>query len=161
MKILLLGNDILKKTAQPITEINDEVIDFARQMMKTMINGRGVGLAAPQVGRLDRFFVIKADDGVERYFFNPEIIQTSTDEVLYEEGCLSIPELWANVRRPSAVKIQAWNEKGRPFTLEATGLLARAIQHEYDHLNGILFIDHLNAVQRQRIVDQFDKRSRK
>jgi peptide deformylase len=130
-------------------------------MFSAMDNGKGVGLAAPQVGRPERFFVIKTDDGKPRVFINPEITRTSEDLVDYEEGCLSIPGVWANVKRPRLVTVQAYNEKGRPFVLDADGLLARVIQHENDHLNGKLFIDHLGDFKRHRILSQYEKLRKK
>jgi peptide deformylase len=160
LKILLLGNETLKKTAEPVKDIDQDLREYTQQMLRAMKSGRGIGLAAPQVGRLERFFVCQVEDDEPRVFINPEIIRTSTDEVIYEEGCLSIPNLWANVKRPSAISIQAWNEKGRPFTLDAEGILARVIQHEFDHLNGVLFIDRLSETQRKRLIEQFEKRMR-
>jgi peptide deformylase len=160
LKILLLGNETLKKTAEPVKDIDQDLREYTQQMLRAMKSGRGIGLAAPQVGRLERFFVCQVEDDEPRVFINPEIIRTSPDEVIYEEGCLSIPNLWANVKRPSAISIQAWNEKGRPFTLDAEGILARVIQHEFDHLNGILFVDRLSETQRKRLIEQFEKRMR-
>jgi peptide deformylase len=94
---------------------------------------------------------------VPRVFINPSIIETSEELVKYEEGCLSIPGLYADVIRPKTVRIQAWNEKGRPFTLTADGILARVILHEYDHLEGTLFIDRISEVKRNRILAKLAK----
>jgi peptide deformylase len=160
MKILTFGDEILKKAAEPVREIDEKLAEYAAEMLEAMKIGKGVGLAAPQVGRLERFFVCQVERDGPRVFINPEIIRTSPEEIVYEEGCLSIPSMYANLKRPSAVTVQAWNEKGRPFTLDAEGLLARVILHEYDHLNGILFIDRLNAAQKKRILDQYEKRLR-
>jgi peptide deformylase len=106
---------------------------------------------------MKRIFVIHVDGDEPRVFINPSIIATSQETAKYEEGCLSIPGVWADVVRPRAVRIQAWNEKGRPFTMETEGILARVILHEYDHLEGVLFIDRLPPGKRERILAKFDK----
>lgn len=143
LRITKLGEDVLRQVAVPVEpeEINDEFRVLINEMFETMIEANGVGLAAPQVGIGKRFFVIIADDDVRRVFVNPQIISTSDDLVDYEEGCLSLPKIYENIKRPSQVTVQALNENGKPFTIEADGLLARIIQHENDHLNGIVFID--------------------
>lgn len=143
LRITKLGEDVLRQVAVPVEpeEINDEFRVLINEMFETMIAANGVGLAAPQVGIGKRFFVIIADDDVRRVFVNPQIISTSNDLVDYEEGCLSLPKIYENIKRPSQVTVQALNENGKPFTIEADGLLARIIQHENDHLNGIVFID--------------------
>jgi len=126
-------------------------------MIERLKKGDGVGLAGPQVGLMERIFVVLIEREEARVFINPSIIETSQDRVKYEEGCLSIPGCYANVMRPRAVKVQAWNEKGRPFTIEADGLLARVIQHEYDHLEGVLFIDRLSEARRERLLAKMAK----
>ncbi len=143
LRITKLGEEILRQVAVDVQpeEINDEFRALTEEMFETMIAANGVGLAAPQVGIGKRFFVIIADDDVRRVFVNPQIISTSDDLVDYEEGCLSLPKIYENIKRPSQVTVQALNENGKPFTIEADGLLARIIQHENDHLNGIVFID--------------------
>lgn len=143
LRITKLGEEILRQVAVDVQpeEINDEFRALTEEMFETMIAANGVGLAAPQVGIGKRFFVIIADDDVRRVFVNPQIISTSDDLVDYEEGCLSLPKIYENIKRPSQVTVQALNEHGKPFTIEADGLLARIIQHENDHLNGIVFID--------------------
>ena len=143
LRITKLGEDVLRQVAVPVEpeEINDEFRVLINEMFETMIEANGVGLAAPQVDISKRFFVVIADDDVRRVFVNPQIISTSDDLVDYEEGCLSLPKIYENIKRPSQVTVQALNENGKPFTIEADGLLARIIQHENDHLNGIVFID--------------------
>lgn len=143
LRITKLGEEILRQVAVDVQpeEINDEFRALTEEMFETMIAANGVGIAAPQVGIGKRFFVIIADDDVRRVFVNPQIISTSNDLVDYEEGCLSLPKIYENIKRPSQVTVQALNENGKPFTIEADGLLARIIQHENDHLNGIVFID--------------------
>ena len=128
-------------------------------MFETMISANGVGLAAPQVGISQRFFVIIADDDVRRVFVNPQIVYKSDDLTSYEEGCLSIPGVYEDIMRPSKVTVQALNENGKPFTLEADGMLARIIQHEYDHLDGVLYIDRGDEQFKEKTVEQFKKRA--
>ena len=141
LEITKLGEEVLRKKAEPVPEVNDEIRKLADDMLETMIDANGVGLAGPQVGKSLRLFVAMSDDDVKRVFINPQIIKTSEELCDYEEGCLSIPQVYENIQRPARVTVQAINENGKPFTLEAEGLLARIIQHEYDHLDGILYID--------------------
>lgn len=161
MKVVYLGDDILRRKAEPVAEINDEIRDLIREMFVTMEQEDGVGLAAPQIGRGIRLFVVKADDGVERAFINPQIIATSQELCSYEEGCLSIPKTYEDVIRPERITIQARNEKGRRFTLEADNFLARVIQHEYDHLEGVLFIDRIDEAKKEKIEQKFLKKTEK
>jgi peptide deformylase len=102
--------------------------------------------------------VIHVDGDVPRVFINPSIVATSQETVKQEEGCLSLPGVWADVIRPESVTVQAWNEKGRPFTIETGGILARVILHEYDHLEGTLFIDRLPELKRQKIIAKLAKK---
>ncbi|GHV85451.1 hypothetical protein AGMMS50230_10590 [Spirochaetia bacterium] len=166
MNILILENKpdseqdrVLRQKAKAIKDINSEIRQLALAMVDTMHRDRGVGLAGPQVGQLKRIFVTHAEGDESRVFINPSIIWTSQNEINYEEGCLSLPGLWADIKRPESIKIQAWNEKGRAFTLEASGILARVIQHEYDHLEGILFIDRVNEVKREKLLVKLEKRA--
>ena len=160
MEIITLGNELLKQRAEPVRPINAEYAKIADEMIKLMLQGKGVGLAGPQIGLMKRIFVVQVEGDIPRVFINPSIIETSQERVKYEEGCLSLPGVWADVIRPNAVRIQAWNEKGRPFTLETAGILARVIQHEYDHLEGILFIDRLSEPLRNKLLAKFEKRKR-
>lgn len=159
LEIIKLGEDILRQKAQPVAEVNDEIKKLADDMFETMIEANGVGLAGPQVGKSLRLFVAMADDDVKRVFINPQIIKTSEEVGDYEEGCLSIPQVYESITRPLKVTVQAINEKGRPFTLEADGLLARIIQHEYDHLDGILYIDRGDKDFAAKTEAQFKKRA--
>jgi peptide deformylase len=160
MEIITLGNEVLRQKALPIQDIDAQVKALAQEMIETMHRGRGIGLAGPQVGLLQRIFVVQIDGDSPRVFINPTIIGTSPEISQYEEGCLSIPGLYADVTRPEKVTVQAWNERGRPFTLDAEGLLARVIQHEYDHLEGVLFIDRLSEPKRNRLLTLYDKKMR-
>ena len=138
------GDEVLRKVCKPVTKITDRTLRLLDDMIDTMYEADGVGLAAPQVGILQRIFVIDIyDDFGPRVFINPEILETDGVQV-GEEGCLSIPEQTHDIERPNYVKVKALNEHGKEFTLEATDLLARAILHENDHLNGILYTDYLN-----------------
>ena len=157
MEILLLGNELLHKKAETIKRIGPEYIRIADDLMNALHDGKGIGLAGPQVGVLERIFAVHVSGDVPRIFINPSIIETSQELTKYEEGCLSIPGIYADVIRPQTVKVQAWNEKGRPFTLEATGIVARVILHEYDHLEGVLFIDHLSEQKRKRLLSKMEK----
>lgn len=137
------GDEVLRKKSKVVEEVNPRIITLIRDMAETMYEADGVGLAAPQVGILKRIFVIDIyDDEGLRVFINPEILEVK-DTQLGEEGCLSIPGVSEEVERPNYVKVKAFNERGEEFILEAEELLARAILHENDHLNGVLFVDHI------------------
>jgi len=148
---------VLRKVAEPVTEFTPELKSFIKEMIDFMIESNGVGLAAPQVGVSKRFVVVGFEDVEPFVLINPEIIETSLEENVYEEGCLSIPGMYAKVTRPERIKVQAWNERGRPFTIDADGMLATVIQHEIDHLNGVLFIDHLQDKPKEKIVKKYKK----
>ena len=137
------GDSVLRKKCKVVDEINPRLLTLLADMVDTMYEADGVGLAAPQVGILKRIFVIDVyDDYGPRVFINPEILEKKGTQI-DEEGCLSVPGESAEVERAKYVKVKAVNEKGEEFILEAEDLLARAIQHEYDHLEGILFVDHV------------------
>ena len=161
MRTTKLGEEILRQVAEPfeMEEINDELRAFIEEMFDTMIEAEGVGLAGPQAGISKRIFVVISDDDVRRVFINPQIISTSAELCDYEEGCLSIPGIYENIQRPAKVTVQAFNEKGKPFTLEAEGLLARIIQHENDHLDGHVFIDRGDADFAKQTEEQFKRRA--
>ncbi len=157
MDIVTLGNEMLRQKAEPIEEINEEIVQLANDMIASLNPKEGIGLAGPQVGVMKRIFIVHVEGDEPRVFINPSIIGTSQDEVFYEEGCLSIPGVWADIKRPSVIQVQAWNEKGKPFRVEAKGIMARVIQHEYDHLEGILFVDRLSEVKRSKILTKYEK----
>ena len=135
------GDDILRKKCREVDEIDERLLTLIEDMKETMYEADGVGLAAPQVGILKRLFIVDIGEG-PLVFINPEIIETSGTQT-DEEGCLSLPGETKEVVRPNYVKARALNEKGEEFEIEAEELLARAILHEYDHLNGTLFIDRV------------------
>ena len=159
MEILHLGQDLLRQKSLPVEEVNDELRSTLNALFDTMIESGGVGLAAPQVGILRRFFIVLADDEVRRVFINPQIVSTSQDMCDFEEGCLSIPNVYEKISRPAKITVQALNEQGKPFTLEAEGFLARIIQHEYDHLEGILYIDRGDQDFREKTIQQFERKA--
>ena len=158
MKIYKLGEDVLRKKGEPVKEVTDSMRETFNEMFETMIQAEGVGLAAPQVGISERFFVVISDDDVRRVFVNPQIVATSSDLTDYEEGCLSLPGFNETIKRPSKVTVQALDENGKPFTLQAEGLLARIIQHENDHLDGILYIDRGDPVFAAEVNEKMKKR---
>lgn len=152
---------MLAKHSVVVPDINGYVAALVSEMFEAMGEARGVGLAAVQVGKLLRIFVTRAQGDGPRVFINPDILETSIEVVPMEEGCLSIPGLYTDVMRPSSVRIQAWNLKGRPFSLTADGYLARVIQHEYDHLNGILFLDRIDSKKKQRLLAGYEPNEEK
>jgi len=135
------GDDVLRKKCREVDEIDNRLLTLIEDMKETMYDAEGVGLAAPQVGILKRLFVIDIGEG-PLVFINPEIIETDGTQT-DEEGCLSLPGETREVMRPNYVRARALNEKGEEFEIEGEELLARAILHEYDHLNGTLFIDRV------------------
>jgi peptide deformylase len=159
LEIVTLGREVLTRTAEPVKDIDDKIRTLAREMLDTMRVGKGIGLAAPQVDLGIRLFETEVEDR-PRIFINPEIVLTSQELADLEEGCLSIPGIYAKLKRPAAVRIQAWNERGRPFNLDAEGLEARVILHELDHLNGVLFVDRLSEPARKRVLAQYERRIR-
>jgi peptide deformylase len=133
--------------------IADEVID---QMFALMRKQKGIGLAAPQVGISKRFFIIEMEEGEPYVFINPEIIQTSATQAIGEEGCLSLPGLFTEVARYTEITVQAENQQRKLFRLKAKGLLAVCIQHEYDHLNGVLHIDTVqDAALKEQLISRY------
>jgi len=158
LSIVKLGDPILKKHSVVVPDINDEIRTLVNGMFEAVERGKGVGLAAVQVGELLRLFITKVPGDDPRVFINPDILETSIEQVTMEEGCLSIPGLYTDVIRPKSVRVQAWNEKGRPFTLSAEDYLARVIQHEFDHLNGVLFIERVGPKKRQRLLAEYDSK---
>ncbi len=162
MKIYKLGEEVLREKCVPVaeSEINDEFRALLDEMFETMTSADGVGLAAPQVGIAKRFFVVCADDDVRRVFINPSITKTSSDTCTYDEGCLSIPGVYENIERPAKVSVSALDEFGKRFVIEdAEGLLARVIQHENDHLDGVLYIDRGDESFKEKTVEQFKRRA--
>jgi peptide deformylase len=163
MEVLVIGNEILRQKADPIEDIKTNPSKWketAEEMFAALKKHKGVGLAGPQVGISRRIFVVDIENDEKRVFINPSIVEMSQETAKLEEGCLSIPGNWADVVRPAAVKVQAWNEDGRAFTIEASGILARVILHEYDHLEGVLFVDRLPELKRGRILEKIARKAK-
>ena len=156
----------LREISKPVEAVDDEVRSLVADMFETMYDAPGIGLAAIQVGVPKRILVIDlqepAEEGGEpvsdpRVFINPEIVEHSDQDVPYMEGCLSVPEQYAEVDRPDRIRARWLDEKGEAHDEEITGLLAVCLQHEMDHLEGILFIDHLSRLKREMILKKIAK----
>jgi len=158
LSIIRLGDDILAKHSVVVPDINGDIQALADGMFDALDKEKGVGLAAVQVGRLLRLFITRVPGDSPRVFINPDILETSIEQEPFEEGCLSVPGLYTDVIRPSSVRIQAWNVKGKPFSLSVDGYLARVIQHEFDHLNGILFIDRIDKKKKTRLLAGYEQK---
>jgi peptide deformylase len=158
----LLGSPVLRQKATPVAGVDDDVRRLVDDLFETMHAARGVGLAANQVGVARRVAVVDVgeDDPGQLILINPVIVSRSEDVESAEEGCLSIPDVFGEVERPAAVVVEALDRDGRPWRAEVHGYKARAVQHEIDHLDGVLFLDHLSAVKRGLLVAKW-KRSRK
>lgn len=149
--IKIYGEEVLRKVSEPVSEINDEIREILNNMVETMHSVNGVGLAAPQVGINKRMFVIDIGDDKVRKVINPEFLEMSEETEGNEEGCLSVPGIYKSVKRSTYVKIKYLNENGEEVIEEATELLARAFQHEYDHLEAVLFVDKVSPVSKRMI----------
>lgn len=156
LNLVIHPDELLRQTSEKVADIDGEITELAESMLEKMHQARGIGLAGVQVGHLKRLFVTHVSGDKPRVFVNPTIIGTSLEQTDYEEGCLSIPGIYADVTRPEGVQIQAWNERGRPFTGTFDGLLARVVQHELDHLNGVLFLDYLSEPVLDRVMADYD-----
>ena len=182
LPITIFPNPLLKKTSEPVKEVNDEIRKLMNDMLETMYSEKGVGLAAVQVGVLKRVVVMDVDAEYESeecggdhghghhhhhhhqitnqnplFLVNPEIINCSKESSVYYEGCLSFPELRADVTRPEKVKVKYLDQNGKEQTLEADELLATCVQHEIDHLNGITFVDHISKLKREVVLKKLKK----
>ncbi len=153
-RVLHYGEEPLREESQPIEEINDDIRRLVEDMFETMYAANGVGLAAPQVGKNIRLAIIDTGDD-PLVFINPEIIKSSGKETC-DEGCLSLPGLSEKVQRAARVVARATDLDGQDFEIEAEGLLARAIQHELDHLDGVLFIDRISKARRLQIKHELE-----
>ena len=163
--IILHPDPRLKKTSTPVSDVSDDLRALADDMLETMYHAPGVGLAAPQIGALHRLIVldcVKADGEAPRplIMFNPEIVASSDTRNVYEEGCLSLPEQFAEVTRPAEVQVRWMDRDGNEQSEEMTGLWSTCVQHEIDHLDGKLFIDHLKPLKRQLMTRKMVKLKR-
>ncbi len=159
--LIILPDPVLRTVSAPIERVDDEVLKLADDMLETMYDAPGIGLAAIQIGVPRRLLVIdvakEGDPAQPMVFINPEIVKSSDERSVYEEGCLSIPEYYAEVERPATVTVKHIGRDGKEHMLEADGLLATCFQHELDHLNGILFIDHISRLKREMVIKKFTK----
>ena len=162
-KILIEPNKILRQVSQPVDNVNKEIQKLMDDMLETMYSANGIGLAAIQIGVPKNLVVIdlltKEKKKDPMFFVNPKILKKSSKLSKYEEGCLSIPNLFAEVKRPSECEIEYLDYEGNKKSLKATGLLATCIQHEIDHLKGILFIDYLSKLKRDIILKKLSKQN--
>ncbi len=155
LDIRVLGDPVLRKETIPVGEITDEIRKLVADMFETMYASEGIGLAAPQVGRTERIAVVDVD-GAKYTLINPEIVERSSTTDKSEEGCLSIPNIYGDVVRPSMVTVSALDENGDTREIPATDLLGRCLQHEIDHLDGRLFIDYLSVLKRRSALSKWD-----
>jgi peptide deformylase len=162
--LIILPDPVLRQVSRPVEQVDARLRKFASDMLDTMYDAPGIGLAAIQVGEPIRLLVIDlAKEGEPRapqVFINPEIVAGSDDRSVYEEGCLSIPDYYAEVERPAAVTVTYLDIDGKPREMAADGLMATCLQHEIDHLNGVLFIDHISKLKRDMVVKKFRKLAR-
>ncbi len=163
--IIVLPDPRLRLVSEPVQKVDDTIRKLVDDMFETMYDAPGIGLAAIQVGVPKR--VVTADLAKKeeprnpQVFINPEIVSRSEELTLYEEGCLSIPEIHEDVERPARVRVRYMDLSGKAQEVEADGLLATCLQHEIDHLNGVLFIDHISKLKRDRIVKKFTKAAKR
>jgi peptide deformylase len=159
--ILILPDPRLRLVSEPVKAIDAETRKLIDDMFETMYAAPGIGLAAIQVGvpkRVVTLDLAKKDEPLQpQVFINPEITWHSEEKGTYEEGCLSIPDYYEEVERPARVKVKYLDREGKPQEIEADGLLATCLQHEIDHLNGVLFIDHISKLKRDRVTKKFAK----
>ena len=160
-EILILPDKRLRKVSEPVKKIDAGIRKLVDDMLETMYDAPGIGLAAIQIGTSKRVVTMdlakKEEPKNPQVFINPEIVWSSDEKAVYEEGCLSIPEIYSDVERPAQVKVKYLDLEGELHEIEANGLLSTCLQHEVDHLNGILFIDHLSRLKRERIIKKFTK----
>ncbi|UCG61536.1 MAG: peptide deformylase [Candidatus Zixiibacteriota bacterium] len=160
--IVIFGDPVLREVSQPVEEFNQEVKDLVSDLTDTLKKARGLGLSAVQIGVLKRVFIVDLSavdiTAKPQVFINPEIIE-SDGETEYEEGCLSFPGIYQKITRASKIRVRALDLTGQPFELEVEGLAARAIQHEYDHLEGKLFIDYLSPLAKTMLKGRLKKLS--
>ena len=155
LDIITLPDPRLKLVSEPVTEVNDEIRRLLDDMLETMYDAPGIGLAAIQVGVPKRIVTIdlsrEGEEKAPMCLVNPEIVWTSEELSTYQEGCLSVPEQYDDVERPAKVKVKYLDRDGKAQEVEADGLLATCLQHEIDHLNGVVFVDHLSRLKREQI----------
>ena len=159
--LIILPDPILRQVSKPIETMDREVKKLADDMLETMYDAPGIGLAAIQIGVARRMLVLDVskdgDDKTPLVFINPEVVSASDARSVYEEGCLSNPDYYAEVERPATITVKYLDRDGKEQLTEADGLLATCLQHEIDHLNGVLFIDHISKLKREIVIRKFTK----
>ncbi|PZM12141.1 peptide deformylase [Rhizobium tubonense] len=159
--LIILPDPLLRQVSKPIERVDAETKRLAQDMLDTMYDAPGIGLAAVQIGVERRMLVIDVsredEERTPLVFINPEILSSSDDRSVYEEGCLSIPDYYAEVERPAQVTVKYIDRDGKDQMIDAEGLLATCLQHEIDHLNGVLFIDHISRLKREMVIKKFTK----
>jgi peptide deformylase len=162
--LIILPDPLLRQVSQPVERVDSELNQLVDDMLETMYEAPGIGLAAIQVGVPRRLLVIdlakEGEEPVPLVFINPKIIRSSDERSTYEEGCLSIPDYYAEVERPATITVTSLDRTGKEVTTEADGLLATCLQHEIDHLDGVLFIDHISRLKREMVIKRFTKAAR-
>ena len=163
--IVLLPDKRLRQTSEPVKAVDAELRALVDDMFETMYKAPGVGLAAIQIGVPRRIVTVdtakKDEEKNPQVFLNPEILWTSEEKGTYEEGCLSIPEYYEEVERPVAIKVRYMDLDGKTQEIDADGFLATVLQHEIDHTNGVLFIDHISKLKRDRVIKKFAKAAKR
>jgi len=164
LPILIAPHPTLKKTAKPVAAVDNRVRRLMDDMLETMYSSDGIGLAGPQVGALERIVVIdiqnKDEESNPLFLANPEIVWSSSQTIVHEEGCLSVPQQYAEVTRPEAVRVRYLDRDNKVQEMDAVDTLAVCLQHEIDHLNGVLFVDHLSSLKRNMILRKVQKNLR-
>ena len=163
-EILVVPDPVLKQKSLPVEAVDDDLRALMDDMLETMYAAPGIGLAAIQIGEAKRVIVMDLarpdEEPAPQYFVNPEILWADEELLPYEEGCLSVPDIYDEVERPAKVRLRYLNYQGEAVEEEAEGLYAVCIQHEMDHLNGVLFIDHLSRLKRERAVSKVKKQGK-
>jgi peptide deformylase len=159
--LVILPDPVLRIASKPVERVDAPLLKLADDMLETMYDAPGIGLAAIQVGEPLRMLVIdlakEEEPPAPLVLINPHVLETSDDRSVYEEGCLSIPDYYAEVERPAVVRVKYLDRDGKMQEIEADGLLATCLQHEIDHLDGVLFIDHISKLKRDMVVKKFKK----
>ncbi len=162
LEILKYPDKLLRTVAKPVENVNSEIKKQVKDMFETMYDAPGIGLAATQVNFHQRLIVVDVSEECNEpiCLINPEIIEKN-GEIEWEEGCLSVPNYYESVKRANEIKVSALNELGQSFEIDASEMLAVCIQHEMDHLNGILFVDHLSKLKQKRLKKKAEKQTKK
>ena len=161
LKIIIAPDPRLLEVSKPVKEVNNDIKNLLEDMLQVMYRSNGIGLAAPQVGILKRLVVMDCSEKNTKKeplkFVNPEILSLSSDKSEFEEGCLSLPTQYAKVERPSNIEVEYKDENGNKYRKSFSGIEATCLQHEIDHLNGKLFVDHISKLKKNRIIKKLEK----